>query len=182
MKLVDYVPNNITSIPEEKAIFKVNQMEIDNLNLVCEDVKKQFHIDTATWGLIFWEERYGIAYNPSMSYEQRREIVKAKKRGQGTVTKAMIKNTAEAFSGGEVDVIEHDNDYYFTVKFVGVKGIPANMDAFENMLEDIKPAHMDYEFEYTYLIWLEFDNYNKTWDDWDALNLTWDDFEVYVEV
>lgn len=150
MKLVDYVPNNITSIPEEKAIFEANQIELDNLNSVCEDVKEQFHIDTATWGLIFWEERYGITYNPSMSYEQRREIVKAKKRGQGTVTKAMIKNTAEAFSGGEVDVIEHDDDYYFTVKFVGVKGIPANMPAFENMLEEIKPAHLDYELEYTF--------------------------------
>ena len=152
MQLVDYLPYEIVSIPENEAILTVTQGEITTLEENYLDVKKQFHINTATWGLRLWEEKYGIEYNPSVSYEQRREIVKAKRRGQGAVSKARIKNSAESFSGGEVEVIEHGDDYYFTIKFVGTKGIPANMQAFCNMLNDIKPAHMDYEFEYTYNI------------------------------
>jgi hypothetical protein len=62
----------------------------------------------------------------------------------------MIKNTAEAFSGGEVDVIPHNEEYYFVVRFIGIKGIPRNMQAFKDKLEIIKPAHLGYIFEYTY--------------------------------
>jgi len=152
MKLADYLPNEIVGIPENETILAITQGELSTLEENYLDVKKQFHIDTATWGLRLWEERYGIEYNPSVNYEQRREIVKAKKRGQGIVSKARIKNSAESFSGGEVEVIEDDDDYYFIIKFVGAKGVPSNMTAFCNMLNEIKPAHLNYEFEYTYNI------------------------------
>ena len=77
----------------------------------------------------------------------------AKLRGQSTTTKQMIRDTAAAFSGGEVQVIEDNPHHRFIVRFVGVKGIPRNMQAFIDMLEDIKPAHLSYSFEYTYTVW-----------------------------
>lgn len=36
----------------------------------------------------------------------------------------MIKNVAETFSGGEVNIIQDNPNYAFVVQFVGVKGIP----------------------------------------------------------
>lgn len=128
-------------------------------------------------GLIYWEERYGIETNLDLSYEQRREIVKAKKKGQGTTTKQMIKNVAEAFSGGEVDVIENTAPYTFTIQFIGVKGIPRNMQAFINMLEDIKPAHLGYVFKYTYTSWDYLDNKSLSYNN--AESIKWDDLEIY---
>ena len=148
-----YVPDFISNIEEVKAIYTVEGGELGLLAYQLEDIRRQFRIDTATWGLALWEEKYGIETNLSLSYEERREIVKAKKRGRGTTTIQMIKNTAEAFSGGEVDVIEHNEDYYFIVKFIGIRGIPKNMPAFIDMIETIKPAHLGYKFEYTYLTW-----------------------------
>lgn len=175
--LTKYVPPVIYKLPEIKAIYDAQGTELGSLIYCIDDIKKQFFIDTATWGLIYWEDKYGIETNLFLSYEQRREILKAKKRGQGTTTKAMLKNAAEAFSGGEVNIIEHNEGYYFTVQFIGVKGIPRNMEAFKNMLEDIKPAHLGYTFKYTYTTWDLLKENNLTWSS--AKSKTWDELKVY---
>lgn len=174
--LYKYVPNFIQEIPETNAIYKVEGLELGILAYQMEDVKKQLRIDTATWGLALWEEKYGIETNLSLSYEERREIVKARKRGRGTATVSRIKNAAESFSGGEVQVIEHNTEYYFEIKFVGVKGIPKNMDSFIDMINLIKPAHLSYVFTYTYLTWDQFDDYNLTAGQLDTI--TWNELEV----
>ena len=89
-----------------------------------------------------------------LTYERRREILMAKLRGQGTTTRKMIEDTAAAFSGGEVKVIE-DNPVIFLLSVYRHQGIPRNMQAFVSMLEDIKPAHLSYRFEYRYTTWNE---------------------------
>ena len=86
----------------------------------------------------------------------------ARLRGQGTTTRKMIQETAAAFSGGEVQVIEDNPHSHFIIRFVGVKGIPRNMQAFIGMLEEIKPAHLSYEFQYTYTVWDNLSGF--TWD------------------
>lgn len=125
--------------------------EICNIKYQLEDIKNQFFLETATWGLAIYEEIYNLEVNPpGIDYAQRREIIKAKKRGRGTTTKQMIKDTAEAFSGGEVDIEEYSNEFRLVIKFIGVLGVPRNMKAFTKMLEDILPCHLDFEFKYTY--------------------------------
>lgn len=175
--LTKYVPPFVYNNSVMKAIYDVQGTELGGLYYCIDDLLKQCFIDTATWGLVYWEEEFGIETNLSMSYEQRREILKAKKRGQGTTTKAMIKNAAEAFSGGEVNIIEHNDGYYFTVQFIGVKGIPRNMEAFRNMLDDIKPAHLGYVFQYTFTVWDLLKEKKLTWGD--AKAKTWDQLKVY---
>jgi len=175
--LTKYVPPFVNEITEMKASYDVQSTELGSLLYYADDVKNQLRIDTATWGLIYWEDAYGIETNLSLSYEQRRAIAKAKKKGQGTTTIQMIKTVAETFSGGQVGIIEHDDDYYFTVQFIGVKGIPSNMQSFINMLEDIKPAHLGYVFKYTYTNWDYLDNRNLTWDNVESS--TWDQLEIY---
>lgn len=138
---------------EVQTQYDAESLQLGLLNYQIQDLINQAFIDTATWGLELWEEEYGIDTNFLLSYEERREIVKAKKRGRGTTTIEMIKTTAEAFSGGEVNVVEHNDQYYFTIHFIGIKGIPRNMQAFKDMLEVIKPAHLAYDFAYTYNTW-----------------------------
>lgn len=172
-----YVPTFISELPEVKAIYDVESLELGLLKYQLDDIKKQFRIDTATWGLDWWEDKYGIKTNYFLSYEERREIVKAAKCGHGTTTKAMIKTTAERFSNGECEIIEHNSEYRFTVHFIGVKGIPRNMQAFKNMLDIIKPAHLAYDFEYTYNTWGMVKDLGLTWEQ--AKNMTWDEIRTF---
>ena len=84
------------------------------------------------------------------------------------ITKQMIENVAKSYSNGEVEVIENIADYSFKVKFVGSKGIPDNMADLTLTINEIKPAHLSFCFEYTY----------NTWND--IADMTWDEASVYT--
>ena len=90
-----YYKSNVTIEGLQNSIAK----ELGKLYYNLEDLINQLFIDTATWGLSIYEKQLGLQTNLSLSYEERREIIKAKLRGRGTTTKQMIKETAEAFSG-----------------------------------------------------------------------------------
>lgn len=175
--LFKYIAPFLRQVTEFKIWDKTCGYELGLLALRNKEILEQFFIETATWGLVYWEEQYGIATDLNKSYEDRREVIKAKIRGSGTATKEMIKNTAEAFSGGEVNIIEHPENYSFTVQFVGVLGIPKNLEAFKEMLETIKPAHLGYDFKYTYTVWNFLKNELALWDN--VKTSTWDNLKIY---
>jgi uncharacterized protein YmfQ (DUF2313 family) len=155
--------------------------EIQHFKSKVTQTLNQFFVDLADSSLERWEKELGIPVNNSKPAAFRRSVIKSKLRGSGTVTVKLIKNVSESYSNGEVDVIEDNAAHFFSVKFVGVYGVPPNVEDLRKAIEEIKPAHLDFVFEYTYMSWDQFDGYNKTWDQWDALNLTWDQFEVYKE-
>lgn len=175
--LSKYVPDFIYNASVFNKIYKSQEYQLGVMYWQIDDLLKQCFIDTATWGLIYWEEEYGITTNLNYSYEERREVIKAKKRGQGTCTVALVKNVAESFSGGECNVIENTGPYEFTIQFIGVKGIPKNMANLINAIDDIKPAHLVYNFKYTYTSWDYLDSKNLSYNN--AEKITWDDLEIY---
>ncbi len=172
--LTRLVPEFVAEKREMQELYTAQGYEVGYLQHALEDVVQQCYISTATWGLERWEKIFDIKTNYTLTYEQRREILAAKLRGQGTTTLQMIVDTAQAFSGGDVEVLEDAANHRFVVRFVGVKGIPRNMQGFINMLEEIKPAHLVYAFEYCYTIWDEVTA--KIWET--VNNITWDDMRV----
>ncbi|KAJ51102.1 uncharacterized protein YmfQ (DUF2313 family) [Clostridium tetanomorphum] len=175
--LLAYLPPALRQVKEFKVWNNAVGYELALLNWQKEDLVKQCFIDTATWGLSLWEEEYALSTDINKSYEERREILKAKKRGTGTITKQFIKEVAQTFSGGEVEIIEHAENNYFIVKFIGVKGIPRNLAAFKDMLNLIKPSHLYYDFQYTCTVWNKIKELNLVWDK--IKNKTWDEIRVY---
>ncbi len=173
--LMNYLPHYYRKSNVINNIQKVNAKEIGYFKYATEDVLKQFFVPTATWGLALWEKELGLPIDPTKSDERRREIICAKLRGAGTTTSEMIKNVAIAFSGGEVEVLEYPNEYRFEIQFIGVKGIPPNMAGLIKTIENIKPAHLDYNFKYSYTWW---DSLKAlTWQQANAK--TWNELRVY---
>ena len=175
--LLEYLPSFYHNSDIIKSFMESNNIEVDTLKAYVEDLSKNLYVKTATWGLDLFEEELGLITDKSVSYEERRERILAKKRGNGTTTKAMIKNVAEAFSGGEVEVIENFNDYSFIVKFVGAKGIPKYLTLFKNMIEEIKPAHLNYELAFTYTVWSMVMAKSNIWNNFN--NKTWVELMSY---
>lgn len=95
--LKQYVPPFVYEKVEMDAIYTAQGYEVGLARYNLEDLVAQCFVSSATWGLLRWEEVFGVATNMSLSYEQRREIITAKIRGQGTTTVEMIKGVAEAF-------------------------------------------------------------------------------------
>lgn len=164
-----------------KELQSIIGREVEKIATNKDIAINQGFVETATILLSRWEKIFGLEIDVSKSNEFRRERIKAKIRGQGTTTKQMIVDVASSFSNGEVEVIEDFPNYKFKIKFVGVKGIPANLTDLTITINEIKPAHLSFEYEFTFVTWNEFDSYNKTWNEWDGLNLTWDELETYKE-
>ena len=107
---------------------------IETLEGIVEKIKEerdelfnQFNVDTATWSLELWEKEYGLETDITKTLSDRRSRIKSKMRGVVTTTKGLIKNIAESFSNGQVEVTEHNDEYYFEIEFVGKIGLPPNI-------------------------------------------------------
>ena len=175
--LMPYLPKYWHYIGEMLELQKSLGKEIGILNCTLKELFAQCFIDTATWGLELWEKELNLQLNKNMLYEHKREIIKAKLRGTATTTKDLIKNVAIAFSGGEVEIIEHNSEYYFEIKFIGIKGILANMSWFKNIIEEIKPAHLGIVYSYKFTVWLHAKNHT-----WNGLKQkSWYDVKVLEE-
>ncbi|MBB6217504.1 hypothetical protein HNQ80_003625 [Anaerosolibacter carboniphilus] len=180
--LLKHMPSYYRTSKVIANLTNMEEKELHDFKNKLEEVLNQFYVDAATYTLERWERELGIPINHSKPIEHRRSAIKSKIRGSGTITVKLIKNVAESFTNGEVEVVENPENYSFTIRFVSIRGIPSNIDDLKKAIKEIKPAHLVDEYYYRYLIWDEFDNENKTWDQWDALNLTWEQLECYKEV
>ena len=156
MGLIDLLPSGIygdnATMQELQALLTVNINTLaDNLNKMLDEC----FVGTASALLSRYEEVYGLQVDISKSNTWRRERITAKIRGTGTTTKQMIEEVAISFAGGEVEIIEHPDTNSFIIKFVGALGIPANMGDLTLAIEEIKPAHLAFTFEYSYRTWQE---------------------------
>ncbi len=172
--LLSYMPGYYKTSKVVDNLNNANALELNNYHQKLEEVFNQFFINTADFSLEKWEKELGLVVDNSYNTEFRRSRIMSKIRGQGTVTINLIKAVSESYANGEVDVIENNSDYSFAVKFVGLKGIPPNLDDLKKAIEDIKPAHLAVVYEFTYNPW----NYAKsfTWED--IKQNTWETLKV----
>lgn len=148
--VMKYLPGYYRKSQVMTNITNAENIELQTFQANLTSTLDQFFVETATSALEKWERDLGIQVDNTKPWEQRRSVIKAKLRGTGTVTLDLIKNTAASYSNGEVDVIEDNSNNCFTIKFIGTIGIPPNIDDLENTIEEIKPAHLAYSFEYTF--------------------------------
>lgn len=146
------LPGVFRSSLEFIEMARVQGIIFDRLETHIDDVLNQFFVDTATWGLAITEEEYKIPTDVSKPYDQRRSVIKAKKRGIGTVSARMIKNVAESFQNGTVEAKAIKNQSKILITFNDVFGIPKNLEDIKEAIRKILPAHRIVEFEFRFLL------------------------------
>ena len=148
MAFIDNINNNY-----DNAITKpiIDALEIEDSILFenVEDLKNQFFVDSATYGLDNWENMLGISKN-NFDYQTRRENIKAKMRSRGTTSIDVIKNICEAYSYGEVEIVVDHANYSFEVHFIGSIGIPQAFAELDKTIEEIKPCHLAHSYKFRY--------------------------------
>jgi hypothetical protein len=201
--LIEYLPDYYFTSRIMQAIMNAQGTEIDKLYAALDSVLNQFFVETADdWGLQKWAHFVQADYkivntwrdlsdrtwdvlngfvwtdleSTSVQENMNREYILAKLRGYGAATQDLFKQVALSFTNGNIEIIENPSQYEFTIKFTDVKGIPPNMEQFINAIEEIKPAHLVYDIQYTYNVW-EF--LTETKKDWNDLNpYTWNQIMV----
>lgn len=160
LRLPDFYQNS----DQVRELQRVLERMTDEAEDALAETLAQLFPETAYgWGLRLWEEAYGIGVDLSRPTEYRRSRVVAKLRGQGTSTVSMIQSVAESYTNGQVEIIEQSGEFHFVVKFVSRYGVPPNIEDLQAAINEIKPAHLAYVFEYLYRTWGQVKAH--TWDD-----------------
>jgi hypothetical protein len=177
--ILEELPNYYDSILEMRVLVQVEGEEFDRLHMdMTEQLQQQF-VETATWDLSAWEEEFGVVPIAGQPLDQRRSVVRSKMRGFGKFSGRLLKNVAEAYDNGEVNLSFDPSSSTFTVTFVSSRGIPPNLSDTQKAILEIIPAHLIVAFEFTYLTWNEIEQSHLTWNQLDALSLTWDELETW---
>ena len=145
-----YVTPKINEKDIMSKIYESQKGQIDVINGNIQDIIDNLFVDTATWSLDLWEEELGIDVVLNDTLENRRSRIKAKLRGYGVCTKKHIKNVALSYGYGEVEPIEHYEDYMLEIKFISTLGIPPNLNDFKKTMRVIVPAHIGIEYTFKY--------------------------------
>jgi hypothetical protein len=146
--MLGYMPPHWKNSPTTQSIVNASGSEFDLLYTAHNDIKAQFSVDTATWGLEIFEKELGIKTDLSKPVEDRRSVIKSKMRGTGKVSAALIKLVVDAYTNGQADVTFSSG--VITIEFTSIIGIPPNITDVQKAVEDIIPAHLPYEIQYKF--------------------------------
>lgn len=160
-----------------KEILRVEQEQLELEEKAINNLIREFFIDTAVHSLDIWSKFAGIEDDPLLELDIRRSNIKAALKSKETTTIEVIKSIAESYSNGTCEVIEDYANYKFTVKFISVIGVPKKINEIKKIIDKVKPAHIDYDFEFKYRTWDDIKAYNKTWNKWKNLRKTWKDLK-----
>lgn len=142
MSLMDLLPVDYAESSEVVEIQEALEATSGQAQTDAEDLCDQMFVDTATWGLSYWEQLYGITTNTTKTYEQRRTTIKGKMMGKSTTTVEAIRVMVESMVGGTVSVVEHNSEYYFVV-WMDVEGAPSNILEVQEAILDMQPEHLE---------------------------------------
>lgn len=174
MKLMEYLPWYYQENGKMRTIQETVELVVKEYEKRQKETLDNCFIQTATSLLSRHERILQLDISGQKENEFRRERLKAKVRGRGATTKQLIQEVAKSFSNGEVEVIEDNKNSCFFVKFVETLGVPANIKDLQITIEEIKPAHLSFDFIYTYNTWNNLET--LTWEQ--AIAHTWEEIRT----
>ena len=148
--LIDRLPGFWAGAPQVVELQRVLDKMVQAAGSSQADTLAQLFLPTATWGLSWWEQAYGITPTSGQTEDQRRTRILGKIRGQGVATVALIQATAGAYVDAAVSVDEHPNEFRFTVVFDDIGAQPPDPEEMTDALNEIKPAHLTFDYLYLY--------------------------------
>ncbi|MBQ6833578.1 MAG: DUF2313 domain-containing protein [Lachnospiraceae bacterium] len=178
MELIKLLPDYYDKNETMQLLQEILSAETDKTDRNLNQAVDQCFVESATIGLARYENMLGLEIDFTKSDRYRRERISAKVSGAGTTTKEMIIDVASQYSNGDVEVVEDNANNIMIIKFVGTLGIPGNMSNLKLTIEEIKPAHLKVEYEYTYRTWN--DVARMTWEE--ASLYTWEDLRVVKNI
>lgn len=135
-----------------KWLFQVMGMEMDEMRQIIDELPYQAFPETATWGLKYHEQKYGLPVRESLVYEERRRLIYSKRDEHAPMSPQHMENYLAAVTGFEVHVADiHDSGPYgfvaphpnvFKVYFLGEDTLDSKL--VNGILNRLKQSHTTY--------------------------------------
>lgn len=135
-----------------KWIFQVMGLEIDEAKRIIEELPYQAFPETATWGLRYHEQKYGLPVRENLSYEERRRLLYSKRDEYAPMSPWHMETYLADVTGFEVHIADiHDPGFYgfiaphpnvFKVYFLGEETLDSKL--VHGILNRLKQSHTTY--------------------------------------
>lgn len=136
-----------------KWIYQVMGIEYDKALEMVKDLPAQFFPETATWGLMYHEIKWGLPVRENLPYEERRKRIYQKRDYRAPMTPYRMEKYLEDATGFEVHIVdvndpgEHDfvapHPNVFKAYFLG-EGM-LDTPKIYRLLNKVKQSHTMYE-------------------------------------
>ncbi|SDR81279.1 Uncharacterized protein YmfQ in lambdoid prophage, DUF2313 family [Paenibacillaceae bacterium GAS479] len=151
-RLKGYLPELYDEVAEMNKLLESEGDELDLLAAGTVSLLDQSYPESATWALDRYERDLNLVIDMGKPADQRRSVIISKMRGYGKVSGTLLKNVAQAYSGGTIAVSVQAAQHRILITFVDTLGLPPNLDDLKAAIEEIKPAHLVLDYKYRYLL------------------------------
>lgn len=136
-----------------KWLYQVMGLEFDEAErLIAEELPLQFFPETATWGLMYHELKWGLPVRDYLSYDERRKLIYEKRDQRAPMTPYRMETMLANVTGFWANIADiHDGGKYgykvghpntFIAVFVGDGSL--NTKAVKRLLDSAKQSHTTY--------------------------------------
>lgn len=144
-ELLDSMPIYYQESPEANAIMAGNAQEIEHKKAEADDLLNQLFVQTATWGLDYWDRVLALPPAPRMSIDRRRTRILAKLNGTAPATAAYLESVVNAHLRYKTaKLVEVNDQYRFEINIQA--NSPVELLNIASDMDELKPAHLDYAF------------------------------------
>lgn len=137
-----------------KWLYQVMGLELDEAErLISEELPLQFFPETATWGLMYHEVKWGLPVRDYLSYDERRKLIYEKRDQRAPMTPYRMESMLANVTGFWANICDiHDGGKYgykvghpntFIAVFVGDGSL--NTKAVKRLLDSAKQSHTTYK-------------------------------------
>lgn len=146
-EMISYISPIYEQSKVMQSIFEAIGSEWDNAEEISKDILKQLFPQTATWGLIYWEDAVNIVTNLSENIERRRGKVIAKLQSRYIITPLKMSMILKNYTGADISITENIAPYTFEVKLTGREGFPKSLEDLYKEVKRIKPSHLSVKYK-----------------------------------
>lgn len=139
-----------------KWLYEVTGQEYDTAREIAEDILNQLFPETATWGLMYHEIKWGLPVRENLPYEERRQLIYRKRDYRAPMTPYRMEGYLKTATGFDVRIadINDPGDYGFVAPhpnafkayFMGEGILPAKRA--KALLNELKQSHTIFSINY----------------------------------
>ena len=141
-------------------LFKSAGLNLDNLSAAVDEIYNNIFFDTATERAIkYYERELSITPAAGQSLDDRRAVIRARWVGAGKIDILLLQEVANSWKYGTTALEFIGGRIH--VKFISPIGVPDDIQALKDVLEDTKPAHLAIFYTFLWLTWGQAKDYGS---------------------
>lgn len=170
MSMIDGLPSYYRKSQVVKDLYNAIQSALEKFEGDMDTKASNLFVLTAS-DLSLHEKDVGLTSDPSIHEETRRAQVLARLQGHKLLTISELKSLINLYDKTGCSINEDFENYTVTIVFDGRKGQPYNFEQLKAAIDEVKPAHLNFEYEFIRNTWGDCHNKLGTWGR--GVNYTW---------